>query len=182
MRTFESDLSWLFLCASPTSNTGEFNNSVIFLIEDSPDGSVGVIINRPLDKDIAEIPEFSDDPRLNNIEVYAGGPVAMNELKLGAFILNDTSVGSFHYGISPQKLLSIIDGPYETKPMAFLGCVCWDYKQLRDEINAGLWFTSNVDMETIFDVPPEELWRELLVREYPALSDLPSPEGNVKSN
>ena len=181
MRTFNNDLSWNFVVSSPLMTAGEFRNSVIFLVEDNPDFALGVIINRPLDKEISELAELNIGTDLEQVEVYEGGPVGINELKLASFILDDTEVGSFNYGISPQKLNSILKSPYEIKPMAFLGYVCWEHKQLRDEIKDGLWFLSNVDMNLVFDVPPEDLWRELLIREFPAIADIP-PQSNAKSN
>ncbi len=182
MRTFHNDLSWKFVVASPTMIAPEFKNSVIFLIDDAPDAAVGVIINRPMDRAISEFPELSFGTELSDVEVFEGGPVGINELKLSSFILDDTEVGAFHYAISPQKLLSIIKSPFEIRPRAFLGYTCWGRQQLRDEINAGMWFLSNVDMNIIFDVPPEDLWRELLLREFPAIAEIDPPCGNFKSN
>lgn len=181
MRTFHSDLSWKFLVASPTMTSEDFKNSVIFLIEDSLDATVGVIINRPMDKGIIEFPELGLD-ELNDVEVFEGGPVGINELKLASFVLDDTEVGSFHYAISPQKLMSIIRSPYEIRPRAFLGYACWGRQQLRDELDAGMWFLSNINMNLIFDIPPEELWRELLIREFPAIAEIEPPNGNFKAN
>ncbi len=182
MRTFHSDLSWKFVVAAPTMPANEFKKSVIFLLEDSPDVALGVIINRPMDRDVGEIPELAFAPELGEIEIFEGGPVGSNELKLASFVLDSTEVGAFHYAVSPQKLLSIIKSPYEIRPRAFLGYTCWSRQQLRDEIEAGMWFLSNVDMNIIFDVPPEELWRELLLREYPAIAEIDPPCGNFKAN
>ena len=181
MKTFNNDLSWNFVVSSPTASIEEFRNSVIFLVEDNPDFALGVIINRPLDKEISEFTELNLEGELAQIEVYEGGPVGINELKLASFILNDTEVGSFHYGIPPHRLNAIMKSPYEIKPMAFLGYVCWEHAQLRDELKQGLWFLSNVDMNIIFDVPPEDLWRELFIREFPAIADIPY-NNNLKSN
>ena len=182
MRTFHSDLSWNFLIASPVANSTTFKKSVIFLFEDNAEVAMGVIINRPLNKCIAELSDITPNGNLGSIDVYEGGPVGINELKIGMFVLNDTEVGSFHYGITPQKLDILSKSPYDIKPMAFLGCACWGRQQLRDEIKSGVWITSNVDMNIIFEIPPEELWRTLLTREYPTLADIEKPDGNFKSN
>ena len=181
MRTYHSDLSWNFIVSSPTCQSGDFRNSVIFLIEDTPEKSLGVIINRPLDKEISDFTELNFDSEVGQVEVFDGGPVGINELKLASFVLNDTEVGSFQYGLPPNRLESIIKSPYVVKPMAFLGYVCWDYKQFRDEINNGYWFLSNVDMNIIFETNPEDLWRELLIREFPAIADI-NQNNNLKSN
>ncbi len=182
MRTFHSDLSWNFLVSSPASTAYEFKSTVVFLVEDGPETSYGVIINRPLDKCISEFYDAVADPDLGAVEVYEGGPVGITELKLGAFCMGEAEVGKFHFGVSPQRLLQIIRGRFECKPMAFLGYTGWSRQQLRDEINAGYWFLSNVDMNIIFDVPPEDLWRELLIREYPAIAKIEPPDSNVKAN
>lgn len=183
MRTYRSDLSWNFLVASPASaGAGGFKNSVVFLFEDGDDMALGVVINKPLDKNLVEISGDEIGGELGDVEIYEGGPVSIGEMKLGAFVLDDSEVGQFHYGISPQKLLSILKSPFDVKPMAFLGYAGWGRQQLRDEIKSGLWFLSNVDMNIIFDVPPEELWRELLIREFPQIADLNEPDGNLKLN
>ena len=183
MRTYRSDLSWNFVVASPASaGLGDFKNSVIFLVEDGEDAATGVVINKPLDKNLSDISASCIDGDLGGVEVYEGGPVSIGEMKLGAFVLDDSEVGAFHYGISPQRLASLLRGPYEVKPMAFLGYVGWGRQQLRDELKAGCWFLSNVDTNIIFDVPPEDLWRELLMREFPSIADLDGPGGKMKWN
>ena len=89
MRTFHSDLSWNFLVSSPASTAYEFKSTVVFLVEDGPETSYGVIINRPLDKCISEFSDAVADPDLGAVEVYEGGPVGITELKLGAFCMGD---------------------------------------------------------------------------------------------
>lgn len=182
MRTFNSDLSWNFLVASPSSTAQEFRNAVIFLVEDGPENALGVIINRPLDKCVSDFSDALTDPELSSIEVYEGGPVGLTELKFGAFCMGEAEVGAFHFGVPPQRILEIMKGRFENKPMAFIGYAGWTRRQLRDEINAGYWFLSNVDMNIIFDVPPEDLWRELLIREFPAIANVENPDGNIKAN
>ena len=80
MRTFHSDLSWNFLVSSPASTAYEFKSTVVFLVEDGPETSYGVIINRPLDKCISEFSDAVTDPDLGAVEVYEGGPVGITEL------------------------------------------------------------------------------------------------------
>ena len=70
MRTFNNDLSWNFVVSSPLMTAGEFRNSVIFLVEDNPDFALGVIINRPLDKEISELAELNIGTDLEQVEVY----------------------------------------------------------------------------------------------------------------
>ena len=182
MRTFHSDLSWNLVVASPSETLGEFKESVIFLLEDNLDGALGVVINRPLDKAVADFSDIAPDSELGTLDVYEGGPVGMHELKIAAFVLGDCEVGSFRYGISPRELENLEKSSYDVKPMAFLGCVRWGREQLREELKSGYWFLSNVDMNLIFDTPPEELWEELMLREFPTVSELDSPDGNFKSN
>ncbi len=71
-----------FLIATPEFDSGIFFRSVLLLCEHSPNGSFGIIVNKPLD---LELPEeiLTPDQLVNpNVEIRAGGPVQTNQMML----------------------------------------------------------------------------------------------------
>jgi len=63
-----------------------FRRTVLFISAHDPeDGAVGVIINRPLDKNVAELVSETPPENLADVPVFFGGPVGNNQLMLAEF-------------------------------------------------------------------------------------------------
>ncbi len=45
-----------------------------------------------------------------------------------------------------------------------------------------LWIVSNADIGLIFGIPPEDIWRELLIRARPAFACLQKPKSGASLN
>src|SRR5512132_4029102 len=74
------------LVAHPNMVDPNFRRTVLFVSEHEPnEGALGVIINRPLDRPVAEL--VSDTPlaELADVPVFLGGPVGKNQLMFATF-------------------------------------------------------------------------------------------------
>ena len=78
--TTQNSLRGTLLVAMPQMDDPNFTGSVIYLCEHNEDGSMGIVINKPLDLSVETlferigIPYHPDeDPRMRN--VFLGGPV-----------------------------------------------------------------------------------------------------------
>ncbi len=160
-----NSLSGKFLIASPNINDERFKKSLIYIISDSENGTMGIIINKPaLDIDIsALLSEIKTDPTYKP-NVYYGGPVELDR----GFILhtNDYSKNTNLTKLENNLALSsdinimkdILKGSGPSKSIFTIGYTGWDSYQLQYEINNNSWFQVELDPEIIFSEENENKW------------------------
>src|SRR4029079_17112713 len=74
------------LVAHPNMIDPNFRRTVLFVSEHEPnEGALGVIINRPLDRPVAELVSDMPPAGLADVPVFLGGPVGKNQLLFAAF-------------------------------------------------------------------------------------------------
>src|SRR5436305_5554215 len=79
-------LAGSFLVAHPNMLDPNFRRTVLFISAHDPeDGAIGVIINRPLDKNVADLVTEVLPQNLADVLVFFVGPVGNNQLMLAAF-------------------------------------------------------------------------------------------------
>ena len=184
MRNFYNDISWSFLISSP-SHTGDFfEEAVILLLEDNEDGAFGIAINTPRGKKLGDISEEFESTPLEDVEVMDGGPVESGTITLAVCSCEGKCEcgGTFAFGTSPKNAIEEISNNPDAKVAAFAGYSGWGPNQLKAEISEGEWIVSNADIGLIFDIPPEDIWRELLIRERPAFACLQKPKSDASLN
>src|SRR5678816_4652635 len=80
------------LVAHPNMVDPNFRRTVLFVSEHEPnEGALGVIINRPLDRPVAELVSDTPPAGLADIPVFFGGPVGKNQLMFAAFEWQDAN-------------------------------------------------------------------------------------------
>src|SRR5438477_12952000 len=83
------NLAGSLLVAHPNMLDPNFRRAVLFISAHDPeDGAIGVIINRPLEKNIAELVTETPPQNLADVPVFFGGPVGYIQLMLAAFELH----------------------------------------------------------------------------------------------
>src|SRR5439155_19523962 len=79
-------LAGSLLVAHPNMLDPNFRRAVLFIsAHDSKDGALGVIINRPLDRQVADLVTETPPANLAEVPVFLGGPVGKNQLMFAAF-------------------------------------------------------------------------------------------------
>src|SRR5207248_4662885 len=74
------------LVAHPDMIDPNFRRTVLFVSEHEPnEGALGVIINRPLDRPVAELVWGAPPAGCADVPVFLGGPVGKNQLMFAAF-------------------------------------------------------------------------------------------------
>ncbi len=158
------------LLAHPSLLDPNFRRSVVLLSAHSAEeGTIGVILNRPLGKNLGEFdPELSDS-RLGDVPLYTGGPVATDQLILVAWKWSpQESAFKLYFGIDGKRANKILEEDDGYKIRGFLGHAGWTGGQLDAELEQGSWVLSASlpalkDNEGIVD------WHELLCEERPEL-------------
>ncbi len=182
MRNCYSDYSWNFLAASPSFDGPFFEESVVLVVEDGEDGSFGVIVNKPTGKTLGEIDGTFIGTKLENVEVFDGGPMSRENVSLAICYDNGKDEGAFSFGISPKKAIEILEKNADAKLAAYAGYAGWAANQLKGEIGEGTWVVSNADVNIIFDSPAADMWRRVVLRECPEFSGLVPPKSAPSLN
>lgn len=175
------------LVASPELADPNFKRSVILLCQHSREGSLGFIINRPLEVVLGKLLEdCSGLDGLTEQPVYMGGPVQVNS---GTIIYNgegehDESVhlgGGLYMTGSLEKLKRMCDesqsGPRFCR--FFLGYAGWGQGQLEWEIRNHSWFCAPIDVQTVIGTPPDQLWDATMHRMGISVGNLVTPESSI---
>jgi putative transcriptional regulator len=161
----------VFLVARPELRDPNFRQTVVLLTQpQATGGPLGVIINRPLAARLSEaLPDAGEIPESAS-QIYGGGPVARNRL---LFLVRS--------GEAPARSLQVLDDVYLTADRelpasvargelqadqyrAYAGYAGWGRRQLQSEIDAGGWYLTNADADTIFAADASEVWPAMIRR------------------
>jgi putative transcriptional regulator len=151
-----------------------FSRTVIFLLQHDEDGTVGVIVNRPLDRQVHEALPDMQSTEIGTYPLYTGGPVNPRILVMllkGDFDNSPAmQVSDGVYASSNREMLARMVNvckPYNEMRM-FLGQSTWQPGQLDREIGKNYWFVTAGDADAIFAGETEHLWEKLINRLDPA--------------
>lgn len=92
----DTDLTNHFLIAMPQLEDPNFFHTVTYICEHSSDGAMGIVINRPMELNLADIFEQLKIPiaseKVSEQPVYIGGPVQSDR----GFVLHDSNSEGLH--------------------------------------------------------------------------------------
>lgn len=162
------------LVATPAIESGPFLRSVVFVLDHDGDGTLGVIVNRPLDSDVDDV--LPDWAGFVNAPVclFDGGPVAMDSaLALGVIARPQDPHGAPPLGwrqMSGRVGLVDLEGPLPGNGefaglRVFAGYAGWGPGQLESEVGEGAWLVVEAFDADLISPQPETLWREVLRRQ-----------------
>jgi len=144
-----------------------FNRSVILLAEHSEEGSVGFILNKPLEFTLDElIPEVN-----TKLPVFNGGPVEQDNLffihTIPEIIPNSIEIsnGIFWGGDFNSVLEVINNGKINDNELRFfLGYSGWDAEQLTKELDSNSWILSkNIYKSGIIEKTDSSFWKQKML-------------------
>jgi len=153
-----------FLLAMPQLNDPWFSHSVCYICDHDENGSMGLVINKPLNMALEDI--FSElDISGDGIPAQAvlqGGPVSPEQgfvLYQGAEsdMQNMEIAKNIHLTTSKDILQNIADGAGPENLIVCLGYAGWEAGQLEAEIAANSWLTIPADEDLLFHTPIKDL-------------------------
>ena len=148
-----------FLVATPQLLDPNFARTVVLLIQHSEQGALGVVLNRRLDKTVAELwKQVSTAPSKSREQVHFGGPVTGPLLAVHTLAdLAEMEIVPGVFFAAQKDHLDALVGRQESEFRIFLGHSGWGGGQLEAEIAAGAWLTAPASRDTIF-ASSEDLW------------------------
>lgn len=166
------DLSGKLLIAMPGMADPRFAASVVFMCAHSPDGSMGLIINKPTeDMKLSELLEqlsIELDPGVHDFDVHFGGPVEHGR----GFVLHSSDYASsistmavgddFGMTATLDILEDIAKGEGPKSAVMALGYSGWGPGQLEGEIAQNGWLTCDASAELVFVAKAADKWTAAL--------------------
>lgn len=157
-----------------------FNRSVILLADHNEEGSIGFILNKPLDYTINDlIPGIE-----GTFKIYNGGPVEQDNLyfihKIPELIPNSIEISNgIYWGGDFDKVTELINSNSLSNNdiRFFLGYTGWENKQLNSELLSNTWIVAtNVYKKSIIEKNDVNFWKEKMLElggEYSIWSNAP---------
>ena len=158
-----------FLIAMPALEDGIFTKSVVYVCEHSPQGALGLVINKPADISVGDLFNRVDmalgRPDLKDAPVFHGGPLQLDR----GFVLHPSQQASdgdaaeqvyasgmlipdsgLEMTTSRDVLEALSNGAGPRKLLLTLGYSSWGEGQLESELGANAWLTVAADKAIIF--------------------------------
>ena len=144
-----------------------FNRSIILIADHNPEGSIGFILNKPLDFTLQDLIPEIEIP----FEVYNGGPVEQDNLyyvhKTPELIPNSIEISDgLYWGGDFQKVTELIkkDQLKGEDIRFFLGYSGWETNQLTSELRSNTWILSeNMHRKQIIEKVNTSFWKEKML-------------------
>lgn len=176
-----SSLAGSLLLAHPALREGTFKRSVILMSAHDAQGSLGVIINRPLGRRLDDLsPDFALGP-LGPVPLYQGGPVETEKLLLAAWRWEASGDFELQFGVDPEKAGELISRPGYTV-RGYLGYSGWSKGQLESEMRRNTWFVAAPAHYNLAAEDGSALWRMILGSLDPELKLLADEPENPALN
>ncbi|MFQ3577555.1 MAG: YqgE/AlgH family protein [Verrucomicrobiia bacterium] len=159
-------LQYRLLVAHPALRDPHFRHTVIYLLEHDPkEGSLGLVLNRPMDCFAAELlPDHQSTPFLSAIPVFWGGPVGANQLTFAAIEPKTSGQVRFVYRLPLEEVESYIL-KRNSSVRAYVGYAGWSGGQIEAEIQERSWVVQSANSELLLDPERpqgETLWRTII--------------------
>ena len=155
------------LIAIPELPDSNFFRTVVFMLEHTDEGAMGVVLNRPTNLDLISL--WSKlDPEVQvtraSEPVYLGGPVEGPVIALHDQygIADEEVITGVFMSMTSTRLnqLVVLEG---AQLKVFSGYSGWGPGQLELELDSGGWLISEVSAADVFNVD-EELWKQICDR------------------
>jgi putative transcriptional regulator len=166
-------LTGQLLIAMPAMADPRFAQSVIYLCAHTPEGAMGLVLNRPLKRpsfeDLLRQLDVAPLPPARRIRLYAGGPVD----NARGFVLHTadwTSEGSLRVDdglaltASLDVLKAIAEGGGPREGILALGYAGWGPGQLDAEMQQNAWLSVSADETIVFDGDHDTKWRRAFAK------------------
>jgi putative transcriptional regulator len=128
------------LVAHPNMLDPNFRRTVLFVSEHKPtEGALGVIINRPLDRPVAELLSGTPPAGLADVPVFLGGPVGKNQLMFAAFEWQKGAGLKLNHNIALNEATDAHGQKSSLTICAFVGYAGWGAGQLETEVKQKAW-------------------------------------------
>ncbi len=159
------------LVAMPALRASVFERSVILLLDHDADGSLGVVLNQPLEVPVGQVLPAWEGAVAEPVVLFGGGPVATNSALAVGVLAAQVPEPLGWRAMYDRVGLVDLDAPVEVLAGAvvgvrvFAGYAGWSPGQLEGEVEEGAWLVVDGDAADLLDASPADLWARVLRRQ-----------------
>jgi putative transcriptional regulator len=151
------------LVAHPNMLDPNFRRTVLFVSEHEPnEGALGVIINRPLDRPVAELLSGAPPTGLAEVPVFLGGPVGKNQLMFAAFEWQKGAGLKLNHNIALNEATDVHGQKNLLTVCAFVGYAGWGAGQLETEVQQKAWVVQKANPSLLKLDRLPNLWFDIM--------------------
>jgi putative transcriptional regulator len=145
-----------------------FQHTVVLICQHDTEGAFGLVLNRTTGKNVGDVIVADLPEALKECPLYEGGPVqpsALSFLHSDALLPDANVMPNLSLGHSIDELVDLGESlsPIRKVKM-FAGYAGWSPGQLENEMKQNAWLTHPASLELVFEIAPEQLWRDILRR------------------
>ena len=176
----------MVLLATPPLDDPNFDRSVIYVMEHSAEGAVGVVLNHPTEETEIDGLEQWMDLSAPPVVVFNGGPVQFDALIAIAELRGPredawspilADLGSVDLARDPIDVADEVG-----RVRMFRGYAGWASGQLDSELAGGAWMVFDAQRDDVFHREPEDLWRLILRRQRSRIAWLANAPDDLSMN
>jgi len=165
-------LAGQLLVATPLLADPPFVRTVIAVLEHGAEsGALGVVLNRPMTLEVADVIAIGADLLSSPPVVFDGGPVSPETAIAVGIAAPDTVPGEVWRPSAPPYVTVDLDADPDLlahglrRLRVFAGYAGWAAGQLEAEVGEGAWYVVDSLPDDVFGAEPETLWRRVLRRQ-----------------
>jgi putative transcriptional regulator len=164
-----SSLVGQLLVAAPGVGDPRFERTVILIVEQGPDGTLGIVVNKPIgEQPLASVFKAlgqKDGDATGSVRVFSGGPV---QPEVG-FVVHSPDyrrpetvaiTDRLSMTSSTAILRDIGDRRGPAKVLVAFGYAGWGPDQLEHEIEQRAWGIAEADPTLVFDEDRDHVWED----------------------
>ena len=179
MGAVEISLRGQLLIASPALGDSNFRKTVILVAEHTPDGAMGLVLNRRTPAAVADAAPHLVGLAGIDASVWIGGPVDRGSVFVLADFEEPEEAGSivlWDVGLLPPEADPELFEASTRQARVFAGYAGWGPGQLEGELDEDAWIVEEPAESDIFTADPDRLWSAVLRRkggQYAVISLMP---------
>jgi putative transcriptional regulator len=150
------------LVAHPNMLDPNFRRSVLFIsMHNVEEGAMGVIINRPLDKQVSELVTDPAAGALADVPVFLGGPVGTSQLMFAMFDWEGRDSLTLNQNVAIEEANRLAEQD-RSAIRAFVGYAGWTAGQLENELRQNAWVLQKPSRAALRPERLPRLWFEIM--------------------
>jgi len=152
-----------------------FAQTVVLLLHHDETGTLGVVVNRPIDASAIESSLVDEDLAAHRSSFYWGGPMSQSTVR--ALFRTDTPPEDAVQVFDAVHLVDVDEALLATASNAaklrfFVGYAGWSAGQLEHELAFDSWYILPATEELVFAEDTGDIWHKLLIpQQYRAAAD-----------
>ncbi|MEO8207101.1 MAG: YqgE/AlgH family protein [Chthoniobacterales bacterium] len=157
------NLTGSLLVAHPSLLDPHFRRTIVYISHhDMEDGALGLILNRPTGKTVADLSRSEGPDFLLPVPVFEGGPVQKEGILIASLHWRAVSKDVSFMKIDEIQEAEQLSAPQKQNLRAFLGYSGWSKGQIESEIQQKAWIVMKPEKNSIMSGTTDETWKKIM--------------------